>query len=73
MLHRSKVRRAGERRVQRCRRESAEVEKSGEVEFEDCFWDAHESRVAAELVVVVAGDEVEIVRELVTCFGAHDR
>jgi hypothetical protein len=50
--------------------EAAEVEKTREVQFENRFGYANESDVAAELEVVVTGDEVQVVGEFVARFRA---
>ena len=62
------VRRTRKRGIERRRRESAEIEKTGEIQFKDCFWNANESDVAAKLEVVISGNEIHVIGELITRF-----
>src|ERR1051325_145975 len=71
LLHRREVGRTSEGRIERGGGESAEVEQAGEVQLEDRLWNANERGVAAELEVMVAGNKVYVVGELITRFRAQ--
>src|SRR5215211_1558310 len=54
LLHRSKVRSARKRRIERGRRQSAKVKEAGEIQLEDGFRYANESNVTAKFEVMVS-------------------
>ncbi len=78
LLHRRNVGRSRQARAtelhdQRACAQAAEVEESRKIQFEDRFGDTHESNVAAEFEVMLAVNDVDVVGELITRFGAHHR
>jgi hypothetical protein len=70
-LDRRKVRRAGKRRIQRRCRQTAEIEQPSEIQFKNSFWNSDEADITTKLEVVISGDEVDVVSELVTSLCAY--
>ncbi len=64
------VRRTRKRGIERRRRQASKVEQAGKVQFKDRFWNPNEGDVAAKLEVVISGNQVDVIGELITRFAS---